>query len=576
MKKFFLTSLFWWAVFLLPYLNMLYGQGSSSDGTIGSIYTIDVVPPAEDGCNGALLTNVDQANNPHTYIWSDGSTESNLLDLCSGNYSVTIVDSNGCTWELNAFVANQNACNISIETWQVSHRNICLDGCNDLDGVSGQIILTPISPGVDMSDYSFEWSDGSQSNELSTYYDGEYEVTITNTSYSDCQQVLRFLLDKESCDGLTTYSCQGVLTELSEMNNCEVVEALDCIPDEGGNEGGEGGEEGDGKKDLSYPPVIINEFSNGSTVQDEFVELLVVGDKQSCLPLDIRGMILDDNNGCFSIEDNNMSSFDAGVSAGCLIFPYSDQWASVPVGSIIVIYNEKFKNVNLPDDDFSDSDSDGVYVISASELNSIGYSPSIINSEYIYAEEDLVGGEWANIWLYDKGDAIQLRYADGSFCHGVSYGNMDKITGGEYDMKINSENGAQKVYAFNDGSPLNHENFFANTVSPKTETPGLPNNKANLDFINQICTGLGTNTGIEIAQDVKVEVYPNPFSNEIFLDIISLDDVIDVDVELINLVGEVVYKTTEQLYWGNNKIHLSGFKKSFNNGIYFVEHVFQS
>ena len=51
-----------------------------------------------DQCNGdILITAVTNANEPVTYIWSNGNTTSHAQDLCAGSYSVTITDSTNCS-----------------------------------------------------------------------------------------------------------------------------------------------------------------------------------------------------------------------------------------------------------------------------------------------------------------------------------------------------------------------------------------------------------------------------------------------------------------------------------------------
>ena len=61
-----------------------------------SIYVVQNSSPPT--CNGfAVVTNVQSSNMPSTYLWSTGSTQNNVTDLCSGTYTITITDNVGCT-----------------------------------------------------------------------------------------------------------------------------------------------------------------------------------------------------------------------------------------------------------------------------------------------------------------------------------------------------------------------------------------------------------------------------------------------------------------------------------------------
>ncbi len=56
---------------------------------------IDVVQPlCHDSCSGAILVNPSGGTQPYSFLWSDGSSQSSLAQLCAGNYSVTVNDVN--------------------------------------------------------------------------------------------------------------------------------------------------------------------------------------------------------------------------------------------------------------------------------------------------------------------------------------------------------------------------------------------------------------------------------------------------------------------------------------------------
>jgi agmatine deiminase len=50
-----------------------------------------------EACNGSATANITGGTPPYTFLWSNSQTTENASDLCSGNYSLTITDSLGCS-----------------------------------------------------------------------------------------------------------------------------------------------------------------------------------------------------------------------------------------------------------------------------------------------------------------------------------------------------------------------------------------------------------------------------------------------------------------------------------------------
>src|SRR3989338_2010156 len=106
--------------------------------------------------------------------------------------------------------------------------------------------------------------------------------------------------------------------------------------------------------------LIINEWSNGPSGNQEFYEFVVAG---ICgTSVDIRGYILDDNNGTFT-NPADYSGTASGIAPGHFRFTYDPQWAAIPVGSLIVVYNAEDPNPAVPADDPSDANVDSLYFV---------------------------------------------------------------------------------------------------------------------------------------------------------------------------------------------------------------------
>ena len=104
---------------------------------------------------------------PYSYLWSNGATTPNLSGLAAGVYSVTIIDNNGC-------VNNQSiTLTESLELISsINQTNSLCFGDN-----SGTINLTA-SGGV--LPYSYLWSNGVTTPNLSALAAGVYTLTITD------------------------------------------------------------------------------------------------------------------------------------------------------------------------------------------------------------------------------------------------------------------------------------------------------------------------------------------------------------------------------------------------------------
>lgn len=229
--------------------------------------------------------------------------------------------------------------------------------------------------------------------------------------------------------------------------------------------------------------VIINEWSNGPTGNQEYYEFVVAG--QCGTLVDIRGYILDDNNGTFTTPAA-YSGTASGIAPGHFRFSYDAQWSSIPVGSLIVIYNHDDPNPSLPADDPTDANNDSLYVVPHDNALferclalPAPTSPDSTYSPCTYSTAPLTG--WGALSLRNGGDAIQVRNPDGTYYHGVSYGGSE-MSGGPNNLKLFTGDGGGMVGWFNDGDFFDVSNWSSGSVTGN-ETPGIPNNAVNAAWL---------------------------------------------------------------------------------------------
>jgi hypothetical protein len=229
--------------------------------------------------------------------------------------------------------------------------------------------------------------------------------------------------------------------------------------------------------------LIINEWSNGASGNQEYYEFVVAG--QCGDLIDIRGYILDDNNATFT-NPVDYSGTASGIAPGHFRFANAAQWASIPVGSLIVVYNANDPNPSLPADDPTDSDNDSLYVVPHNStlferctVYPASSSPDSVYTGCAYAVAPI--GGWNPLSLRNSGDAIQVRNPDGSYYHGVSYGGSE-MTGGPDNLKLFSGSGSGMCGWFSDNDFFDIVNWSTGSTVGN-QTPGLPNNAANLVWL---------------------------------------------------------------------------------------------
>jgi gliding motility-associated-like protein len=225
--------------------------------------------------------------------------------------------------------------------------------------------------------------------------------------------------------------------------------------------------------------IVVNEFSQGASGNKEYLEFVVKGQPtctNSCA--DLRGWIFDDNNGWYG---------SVAISPGCYRFKNDPNWACVPYGSIIVVYNSGDVNASLPADDPTDANNDHVYIVPITSTL-LELQNSLPNSGSMTYPSSGFGGSttWTNMALNNSNDVVQTvdpANLTASY-HAVSYGS------GVSSPVHLSGSGSQKVFYLNDAQYNVSASWIAGNV-PANETPGAPNTAANATWINGMLNASG-------------------------------------------------------------------------------------
>ena len=232
---------------------------------------------------------------PYSFSWNTGSSTSNIAGLGVGTYQVTVTDANGCQYAESYSIQMPDAL---IASGTVTNIN-----CNgELNGAIDLVVSGGSLP------YTFNWSNGATTEDLSSIAAGNYSVTITDNS--GCILTRNFTVNQPL-----------------PITVNETVSDVLCFGD------------GDGSIDLTVSggtaPYTYS-WSNGETTQDIFnlsggTYEVTITDGNACqttlsyvvnepsAALAITGSITDE-----LCNGDNQGALDITVSGGTA--PYSYQW----------------------------------------------------------------------------------------------------------------------------------------------------------------------------------------------------------------------------------------------------------
>ncbi|MFH2096319.1 MAG: choice-of-anchor L domain-containing protein [Bacteroidota bacterium] len=124
---------------------------------------------------GFIDVTVSGGSGSYSYAWNSGQTTASITGIPAGNYSVTVTDDTYLTTWIQTFTVGNLGGAYSLSGYVV---NSSCASCND-----GAINLTVSGPGL----YSYSWTGGATSEDLSGLLPGMYSVTVTD-SYGCTQE----------------------------------------------------------------------------------------------------------------------------------------------------------------------------------------------------------------------------------------------------------------------------------------------------------------------------------------------------------------------------------------------------
>ncbi len=205
---------------------------------------------------GAIDLSVSGGTAPYTYLWTNGATTQDISGLAGAIYGVTVTDANGCSSNSFFTVSETSAFTLSV----------AITNINCAGGTNGAINLT-VSGGS--GNYTYTWSNGATTQDLSSIPAGSYSVSVTDVT--------------TGCTSLAIYT-------VTEPTTITLSANVTNIPCNGS---------GTGSIDITVAggtPTYTYSWSNGATTQDI-----------SGLALGTYTLTFSDANGCGGVYSYTVS-----------------------------------------------------------------------------------------------------------------------------------------------------------------------------------------------------------------------------------------------------------------------------
>lgn len=167
-------------------------------------------------CNGFATGSIDiticGGVLPYSVLWSNGNTQEDLSNIPAGDYSVTISDGNNITMQKTITISQPNPIEINYLLIDFDE-NSCNNAAIDLSVSGGS------------SGYSYQWSNGEQTEDISELVPGIYQITVTdaNGCSKGASISTEYLNKKFNVNGITSLGGTGqekiISIKIDELGN---------------------------------------------------------------------------------------------------------------------------------------------------------------------------------------------------------------------------------------------------------------------------------------------------------------------------------------------------------------------
>ncbi|MBN4052138.1 PKD domain-containing protein [Sphingobacteriaceae bacterium AH-315-L07] len=387
-----------------------------NEPTLLSSFTTSTDVACNSGTDGDASITPSGGTLAYSYSWSTGATSQSVNNLIAATYQVTVTDANGCMNTHSVTINEPSALSASI----VGQDLLC-NGDN-----SGAADLT-ISGGT--TGYTYDWSNGETTEDLSGLTAGNYDVTITDAN--GCKASANVTISEPSAITLTTGANDA---------NCGVNDGDASVTASGGTAG--------------YTYV----WDNGQTSQTATsllsgTYIATVTDANGCVAF-VAASVNDLNGPSVSTSSSNVtcnggSNGDATATATGGTAPYTYSWSN---GATTVS---------------TSSLSAGIYSILVTDASSCNGSGSVTITEPAAVSASLTiqdlscnGDNSGTVDLTVSGGTPGYTY---NWSNGATSEDLSGVAAGSYDVTITDANGCTGTGSVTISEPANLSSGIAGT-----------------------------------------------------------------------------------------------------------------
>lgn len=168
---------------------------------------IDMNTTSPSSClasDGSINTTIYGGTAPYSYLWSNAEITSTISGLAAGIYDLTVTDANGCSATNSEFLSDPTL----VDAYGSNVPTNC--GTN-----TGSIDITVVN-GSGL--YSYTWSNGANTEDISGLYPGDYGVTITD-QMDGCVKALEFRVSSSTAN----YSPEVCLVTVDTLDEKNII-----------------------------------------------------------------------------------------------------------------------------------------------------------------------------------------------------------------------------------------------------------------------------------------------------------------------------------------------------------------
>lgn len=167
--------------------------------------------------NGSIDLTITGGTPSYSFNWSNSETTEDISNLAEGNYSITITDANGCTYDDTIYISQPDSLYATIYSPLLSNgHNISFNNGND-----GSIDLSVFGGTLP---YNYDWSNNSTDEDINGLMAGTYSVIITDDN--GCTYTIEIILD----DPLALEMPQGFSPNGDNKNDLFLIHGIEAYP----------------------------------------------------------------------------------------------------------------------------------------------------------------------------------------------------------------------------------------------------------------------------------------------------------------------------------------------------------